>query len=40
MKNTAADPVESLLSINQEAIFIMCVAMAPAARAALPPLGG
>ena len=32
--------LSSLLSINQEAISTMCVAMAPAARAALPPLGG
>lgn len=34
MKNTAADPVESLLSINQEAIFIMCVTIAPQPRSA------
>ena len=31
MKNTAAAPVESLLSVNQEAIFIMFVTIAPAA---------
>ena len=40
MKNTAADPVESLLSVNQEAIFIMFVTIAPAACAVLLLLGG
>ena len=40
MKNTAADPVESLLSVNQEAIFIMFVTISPAACAVLLLLGG